>query len=94
MAVVFCFTSVICLHIHFYSKALKVLNVLFYPYFVAAATTMVAVDIPEMRSPGVDYTCQCAAGYTGSRCEVNVDDCTCQSAVCPNNSMCVDGVNS
>ena len=32
-----------------------------------------------------DYTCpQCAAGYTGPRCEVNIDDC--QSALCPNNS--------
>ena len=38
-----------------------------------------------------DNTCECTAGYTGPRCEVNIDDC--QSAVCPNNSMCVDGVN-
>ena len=39
-----------------------------------------------------DYTCQCAVGYTGSSCEANIDDCV--SAICPNNSMCVDGVNS
>ena len=48
--------------------------------------------VPGMGPLGVDYTCQCVAGYTGSRCEINIDDC--QSAVCPNNSMCVDGVNS
>ena len=48
--------------------------------------------IPGMGLLGVDYTCQCAVGYTGQRCEVNIDDC--QSAICPNNSMCVDGVNS
>ena len=39
-----------------------------------------------------DYTCQCIAGYTGPSCEVNIDDCL--SAICPNNSMCVDGINS
>ena len=50
--------------------------------------------VPGMGPPRsrVDYTCQCVAGYTGSRCEVNIDDC--QSAIYPNNSMCVDGVNS
>ena len=39
-----------------------------------------------------NFTCQCAGGYTGSTCEVNIDDCV--SATCPSNSMCVDGVNS
>ena len=39
-----------------------------------------------------DYTCQCAVGYTGSACESDTDDC--MSANCPNNSMCVDGINS
>ena len=48
--------------------------------------------VPGMGLLGVDYICQCADGYTGSRCEVNINDC--QSSVCPNNSMCVDGVNS
>ena len=23
----------------------------------------------------IDYTCQCAAGYTGPRCEGKIDDC-------------------
>ena len=40
-----------------------------------------------------NFTCQCAVGYTGSTCEVNIDDCV--FATCPSNSMCVpDGVNS
>ena len=39
-----------------------------------------------------NFTCQCVVGYTGSTCEVNIDDCV--SAICPSNSMCVDGVNS
>ena len=42
--------------------------------------------VPGMGPPRsrVDYTCQCAAGYTGPRCESNIDRC--QLAVCPNNS--------
>ena len=38
-----------------------------------------------------DFTCQCEVGYTGSTCEVNIDDCV--SVTCPCNSVCVDGVN-
>ena len=40
-----------------------------------------------------DFICQCVAGYTGPTCEVNIDDC-CVSATCPNNSMCVDRIDS
>ena len=39
-----------------------------------------------------NFICQCAVGYTGSTCEVNIDDCV--SATCPSNSICMDGVNS
>ena len=39
-----------------------------------------------------EFACQCAVGYTGLTCEVNIDDCV--SATCPSNSMCVDGVNT
>ena len=39
-----------------------------------------------------DFTCQCAVGYTGSTCEVNIDYCV--SATCPANSMCMDGINA
>ena len=38
------------------------------------------------------FTCQCAVGYTGSTCEVNIDDCV--SVTCPANSMCMDGLNT
>ena len=39
-----------------------------------------------------DFTCECAAGYTGTTCEVDIDDCL--TAVCPVNSRCVDAINS
>ena len=40
----------------------------------------------------ITYTCQCVVGYTGSTCEVDIDDC--ESTTCPSSSMCVDGVNT
>ena len=39
-----------------------------------------------------DFTCECAAGYDGLTCEVDVNECL--TAVCPTNSMCVDSINS
>ena len=39
----------------------------------------------------LSFTCQCAVGYTGSTCEVNIDDCA--SVTCLSNSMCEDRVN-
>ena len=39
-----------------------------------------------------DFTCQCAVGYTGSTCEVNIDDCV--SVTCPSNSVCEDRVDA
>ena len=39
-----------------------------------------------------NFICQCAVGYTGSTCEVNIDDCV--SVTCPSNSICMDGVNA
>ena len=38
------------------------------------------------------FTCSCRAGYEGTRCEVNTDECA--SAPCKNGAMCTDGVNS
>ena len=38
------------------------------------------------------YTCNCQSGYTGSDCEVDVNDCI--NADCSGNGRCVDGVNS
>ena len=39
-----------------------------------------------------NFTCVCVAGYTGPICAYDIDDCL--SVTCPNNSMCVDGVDS
>ena len=39
-----------------------------------------------------NFICQCVAGYTGRSCEVNIDDYV--SAICPNNRICEDGVNT
>ncbi|KAI3363575.1 hypothetical protein L3Q82_012165 [Scortum barcoo] len=36
-------------------------------------------------------TCRCLAGFTGPRCETNVDDCLMKP--CANGATCLDGVN-
>jgi hypothetical protein len=38
------------------------------------------------------YILVCLVGFEGSNCEVNIDDCV--QASCPDNKVCVDGVNS
>uniref|UniRef100_A0A914W5G6 Uncharacterized protein n=1 Tax=Plectus sambesii TaxID=2011161 RepID=A0A914W5G6_9BILA len=38
------------------------------------------------------YTCYCAAGYTGTDCDEEVDEC--DSGPCLNNGECTDGFNS
>lgn len=38
------------------------------------------------------YSCNCAPGYEGLRCEVNVDDCA--KHRCANNATCVDLVEA
>ncbi len=37
------------------------------------------------------YTCQCDAGWTGTNCETNIDDCA--GSPCQNGGACTDGVN-
>ena len=39
-----------------------------------------------------NFTCNCSAGYTGTECEVNIDDCV--GVDCSGNGECLDGVNS
>ncbi|XP_051504499.1 protein delta homolog 2-like [Myxocyprinus asiaticus] len=38
-----------------------------------------------------ELTCQCLAGFTGPRCETNMDDCLMRP--CANGATCLDGVN-
>ena len=38
-----------------------------------------------------DCTCQCNAGFTGSECETNIDDCL--PNPCQNGGNCSDGIN-
>jgi len=40
---------------------------------------------------GDQFTCTCAAGFSGDTCETNIDDCT--PNPCENGGTCIDGVN-
>ncbi len=54
--------------------------------------TPCAVTGECLSSSPFNYTCLCDSGYTGQHCEVNIDDCV--TATCPEDSDCVDGVES
>ncbi|EDO27537.1 predicted protein, partial [Nematostella vectensis] len=41
-------------------------------------------------SSGSDYTCACAAGYTGKNCTADVDECS--SSPCQNGASCIKKV--
>lgn len=45
-----------------------------------------------VKSAGSNFTCTCLAGFAGSLCETNIDDCL--DHQCQNGAMCVDGINS
>lgn len=38
-----------------------------------------------------NYTCRCLAGFIGSHCEIDVDDCLMRP--CANGATCLDGIN-
>lgn len=38
-----------------------------------------------------NYTCKCLAGFIGSHCEIDVDDCLMRP--CANGATCLDGIN-
>ena len=37
----------------------------------------------------LNYTCECAPGYTGPTCDEEIDACL--TVTCPSNSVCVNG---
>lgn len=37
------------------------------------------------------YTCSCIAGFTGTHCEININECL--SNPCANGGVCVDHIN-
>uniref|UniRef100_H3AD23 Sushi, von Willebrand factor type A, EGF and pentraxin domain containing 1 n=1 Tax=Latimeria chalumnae TaxID=7897 RepID=H3AD23_LATCH len=39
---------------------------------------------------GTGYFCICQSGFTGSNCEVDIDECG--SGPCQNNALCIDGI--
>lgn len=45
-----------------------------------------------MDIPDIGHRCECAAGYQGTNCEENIDEC--QSEPCQNGAICKDGVNA
>ena len=50
------------------------------------STCTLCVNVPG------GYLCQCEPGYTGESCDVNIDDCS--GVTCPENQICVDGINT
>ncbi|XP_022110883.1 sushi, von Willebrand factor type A, EGF and pentraxin domain-containing protein 1-like [Acanthaster planci] len=40
------------------------------------------------------FICQCPLGFTGQRCQTNIDDCGTDSSPCDNGGTCVDGIGN
>ena len=39
---------------------------------------------------GVNFSCNCAPGFTGEKCGTNIDNCLGNNNPCENNGTCVD----
>ena len=52
---------------------------------VSSVQTLLTVEL---------YSCDCAAGYTGRDCGINIDDCPGNSCVVGHTRACVDGLQS
>ena len=39
-----------------------------------------------------DYLCSCIPGYTGTKCEINIDEC--RHDPCQNGGRCIDGIDT
>ncbi|XP_069487009.1 sushi, von Willebrand factor type A, EGF and pentraxin domain-containing protein 1 isoform X2 [Ambystoma mexicanum] len=44
------------------------------------------------KEAGTGYICMCIVGYTGSKCEMDIDEC--KSLPCLNNGVCKDGIGA
>ena len=40
------------------------------------------------------FICQCPLGFTGQRCQTNIDDCGADLSPCDNEGTCVDGIGT
>jgi len=57
------------------------------------ASTAVCLNNGTCRDVWNAHMCDCAAGFNGTLCEVNIDECAAGNE-CDNGAMCVDGIAS
>ena len=61
--------------------------------FVAAGTCILETCSPESRTAYVGYSCACPPGYTGQRCELEIDECAVLEPCGPHAQACTDQLN-